>query len=140
MPRPPSWYLQATSSSGGLAPICPIQPFRSELVGAAAHDVGVTVTVRSAVDGWEGLIACAPLRPRLLFLDIMLPGIDGLEVAQRLPSIDGLAELTVVFVTASQSNDVLTRAEAIGNEVLAKPLRPDDLAAVMSDVLESAAS
>ena len=110
-------------------------PVTAELVRAAATDVDSAVTVHSALDGWEGLIKCGSLQPRLLFLDIMMPGIDGLEVARRLPTIDGLDDLIVVFVTASQSPDVLTRAAAIGNDLLSKPLELDELSRVMSDVL-----
>jgi CheY-like chemotaxis protein len=110
-------------------------PVTAELVRAAAVDVDPAISVHGALDGWEGLIKCGSLRPRLLFLDIMMPGIDGLEVARRLPTIEGIDDLTVVFVTASQSPDVLARAEAIGNDLLAKPLELDDLTSVMSRVL-----
>jgi CheY-like chemotaxis protein len=70
----------------------------------------------------------------------MMPGIDGLEVARRLPTIDGLGQLRVIFVTASQSPDVLARAAALGNAVLAKPLELDDLASAMSATLAEVAS
>lgn len=110
-------------------------PVTAELVRAAAVDVDGAVTVESALDGWEGLIKCGSLQPSLLFLDIMMPGIDGLEVARRLPTIEGLDDLAVVFVTASQSPDVLARAAAIGNDVLNKPLELEDLSSVMSDIL-----
>ena len=113
-------------------------PVTAELVRAAAADVDGAVTVEAALDGWEGLIKCGALQPRLLFLDIMMPGIDGLEVARRLPTIDGLDDLRVVFVTASQSPDVLARAGAIGNDVLVKPLELADLSEAMSGLLMGA--
>lgn len=113
-------------------------PVTAELVRAAAASVDGAVTVESALDGWEGLIKCGSLQPRLLFLDIMMPGIDGLEVARRLPTIEGLDDLTVVFVTASQSPDVLARAAALGNDVLGKPLDLGVLSATMSDILLAA--
>lgn len=110
-------------------------PVTAELVRAAAMDVDGAVSVEAALDGWEGLIKCGSLQPSLLFLDIMMPGIDGLEVARRLPTIEGLDDLRVVFVTASQSPDVLARAAALGNDVLNKPLELDDLSSVMADIL-----
>jgi CheY-like chemotaxis protein len=114
-------------------------PVTAELVRVAATEVDAAVTVDAALDGWAGLVKCGSLRPSLLFLDVMMPGIDGLEVARRLPSIDGLADLRVVFVTSSRSPDVLARAAALGNKVLAKPLELDDLSRVMRELLEAAA-
>ncbi len=110
-------------------------PVTAELVRAAATDLDAAVSVESALDGWEGLVKCGSLQPSLLFLDIMMPGIDGLEVARRLPSVEGLGELRVVFVTASQSPDVLSRAAALGNAVIAKPLELDTLTSVIAQSL-----
>jgi len=106
-------------------------PVTAELVRAAAVDVDAAVTVEAALDGWEGLVKCGALQPQLLFLDVMMPGLDGLEVARRLPTIEGLDNLRVVFVTSSRSPDVLARAAALGNAVLAKPLELTDLTETM---------
>lgn len=110
-------------------------PVTAELVRAAAQDVDAAVTVEGALGGWEGLIKCGSMRPRLLFLDVMMPGIDGLEVARRLPSIEGMDRTRIVFVTASQSPEVLARAAALGTDVLPKPLELDQLAAAMRAVM-----
>lgn len=110
-------------------------PVTAELVRAAAVDVDAAVRVDSALSGWEGLVKCGALQPHLLFLDVMMPGIDGLEVAERLPAIEGLSALRVVFVTASQSPEVLARAAALGNAVLTKPLELADLTEVMATSL-----
>lgn len=112
-------------------------PVTAELVRAAATDVDAVVRVDAALGGWEGLVKCGALRPHLLFLDVMMPDVDGLEVARRLPSIEGLEDVRVVFVTASQSADILARAAALASGVLAKPLELDDLARVMSEALRS---
>ncbi len=111
-------------------------PVTAELVRAAATDVDASVTVEAALDGWEGLVKCGALQPRLLFLDVMMPGIDGLEVARRLPVIDGLERMRVVFVTASQSPDVRARASALGNAVLTKPLELAALTTAMREILQ----
>lgn len=110
-------------------------PITAELVRAAAAGLDAAVTVESALDGWSGLVKCGALSPRLLFLDIMMPGIDGLEVARRLPTVDGLDDLRVVFVTASESPDVLARAAALGTAVLGKPLDLDVLARTIAESL-----
>jgi CheY-like chemotaxis protein len=113
-------------------------PVTADLVEAAAAEFGGVVTVHSALNGWEGLVMCGALRPRLLFLDIMMPGIDGLEVARRLPTIPGLDEMRVVFVTASQSPDILSRAAALGNAVIGKPVELDELAGVIRATMDEA--
>lgn len=112
-------------------------PVTAEIVRAATRRVDASVTVGAALDGWEGLVACGAQQPQLLFLDVMMPGIDGLEVARRLPAIDGLEKMRVVFVTASQSAEVLTRAKSLGHSVLNKPLEFDQLARVMTETLEA---
>lgn len=111
-------------------------PVTAELVEAAAAEFDGAVTVHSALNGWEGLVTCGAVRPGLLFLDIMMPGIDGLEVARRLPTIPGLDDMRVVFVTASQSPEILNRAAALGNAVLGKPVDLDDLARVIRDTMD----
>ncbi|MBB2977062.1 CheY-like chemotaxis protein/DNA-binding XRE family transcriptional regulator [Microbacterium endophyticum] len=110
-------------------------PVTAELVRAAATDVDAAVVVDSALDGWEGLIKCGSMHPQVIFLDVMMPGIDGLEVARRLPQVDGLGDVQIIFVTASQSLDVLARTAEAGNAVILKPLELDALATVMSRVL-----
>lgn len=102
--------------------------------GQRAHPVAAGIQA-----GDQGLVKIGALRPHLLFLDVMMPGIDGLEVARRLPAIEGLDALRVIFVTSSRSQDVLARAAALGNAVLAKPLELADLSRAMTDVLEGSA-
>jgi CheY-like chemotaxis protein/DNA-binding XRE family transcriptional regulator len=110
-------------------------PVTAELVEAAAADVDAAVSVDSANDGWTGLIKCGAITPDLLFLDIMMPGIDGLEVARQLPTIEGLHDVRVIFVTASQSPEVLARAASLGTAVLHKPLELDDLTRAMRTLI-----
>ena len=142
-PKPPHrLVLEELALSLGIAAelvvlVIDDDPVTAELVRVAAAEVDAAVTVDAAPDGWSGLVKCGSLRPSLLFLDVMMPGIDGLEVARRLPSIEGLAGLRVVFVTSSRSPDVLARAAALGNQVLAKPLELDDLSRVIRDLLEA---
>jgi CheY-like chemotaxis protein/DNA-binding XRE family transcriptional regulator len=111
-------------------------PATAEMVAAAAVGVDPGIEVDRALDGWEGLIKCGSLQPELIFLDIMMPGIDGLEVAKRLPSIEGLTDTTVLFVTSAQTASVLERARAIGHRVLPKPLEIDDLETAIRRVRE----
>ncbi len=111
-------------------------PATGELVEAAAGEVHSAITVASALDGWEGLVLCGSQRPRLIFLDILMPGIDGLEVARRLPELEGLERTEVVFVTSSNDDRILARARELGHDLLAKPLDVDLLVDAMAGRLE----
>lgn len=111
-------------------------PATSELVEAAAGEVHPAITVASALDGWEGLILCGSRRPKLIFLDILMPGIDGLEVARRLPELPGLEQTKVVFVTSSSDHRILSRAQELGHDLLAKPIDVDVLVEALTSRLE----
>lgn len=110
-------------------------PTTSELIEAAAQDVDGALSVHSALDGWEGLLRCGSLQPALLFLDIMMPGIDGLEVARRIPEIEGLDRTAVFFVTSSRDRGVLDRARSLGRGVLLKPIDLDEVSALMRQLI-----
>jgi CheY-like chemotaxis protein/DNA-binding XRE family transcriptional regulator len=70
----------------------------------------------------EGLLLCGALRPDVLFLDIMMPGLDGFAVAEHLAHIEGLERTAVIFMTASTEPKLLERAAQVGSVVLQKPL------------------
>src|SRR5262245_8722480 len=53
-----------------------------------------------AESGLEGLAKAAELVPDLILLDVMLPGIDGLEVCRQLRANPLLAEVPVIMITA----------------------------------------
>ena len=63
------------------------------------HDAGFVV-VGEAADGAEALVAAAELEPDIVLLDIMLPDISGLDVAEQLA---GSASDVAVVLTSSRS-------------------------------------
>jgi PAS domain S-box-containing protein len=64
-----------------------------------------------AENGLEGLAKAAELVPDLILLDVMLPGIDGLEVCRRLRANQLLAEVPVIMITALDDRE--TRLQGI---------------------------
>ncbi len=78
--------------------------------------------VETTTDPSRGLLMCGTLRPDLLLIDILMPGIDGFEVAQELESIDGLEHTRVVLITASTDPQVQQRATDSGYAFVQKPL------------------
>jgi PAS domain S-box-containing protein len=68
-------------------------------------------TLAFAENGFEGLAKATELVPDLILLDVMLPGIDGLEVCRRLRANPLLAEVPIIMVTALEDRD--TRLQGI---------------------------
>ena len=77
--------------------------------------------------GEDAVTIAEDVRPALITLDVMLPGIDGWEVLKRIKGSDTLADTPVVMVTASESHEI---GLALGaDDVLVKPLDLDRLVA-----------
>ena len=84
--------------------------------------------VRSAEDGLAGLRAIDAERPDCVILDVMMPGIDGHHVLQRIRAADGGPDLPVVMLTAAADDAQAWRAWTEGVDYfLAKPFDPDEL-------------
>jgi len=65
------------------------------------------------------------LRPDLILLDIMMPGMDGYEVCRRLKADPDMAEIPVIFVTAKNAETDEAEGLALGAvDYIAKPIRP----------------
>lgn len=79
-----------------------------------------------ATSGETTLDVVSRVVPDVILLDIMLPGIDGIETCRRLRAMAGCEDVPVIFVTADPS--VLTEGFAAGGtDYLTKPVRADEL-------------
>ena len=103
----------------------------SEVVSRYLERDGFVVS-RSA-DGNEGLRAALESLPDLVVLDLMLPGIDGFEVFQRLRAV---APIPVVMLTArGEEDDRVAGLELGADDYVAKPFSPRELTARVRAVL-----
>ncbi len=97
-------------------------------------------TVRCAEDGFAGLRAIEGRRPDCVVLDVMMPGLDGHAVLQRIRAADGGPDLPVVMLTAAADDAQAWRAWTEGVDYfLAKPFDPTELLRYL-DYLFSGAS
>ena len=90
-----------------------------------------------AGDGETAIELARTEQPDLILLDIMLPGLDGWEVAARLRETPETRSIPIVFLTArSATPDELRGLEAGGLGYIAKPFDPIELAQTVATVLE----
>lgn len=98
-------------------------------------------TVTSYASGEEALEHIRSRRPEIAILDVMLPGIDGVEVCRRIRKMD---QLPVILLTARGDDlDVVVGLEAGADDYVVKPVEPRVLDARIRAVLrrvESVAS
>ncbi|GGV04695.1 transcriptional regulatory protein AfsQ1 [Actinomadura cremea] len=100
---------------------------------------GHGVTARAT--GEDGLDALRALRPEIAILDVMLPGIDGIETCRRVRRDEtcGGADLPIVLLTARGDDlDVVLGLEAGADDYVVKPVEPRVLDARIRAVLRRA--
>jgi DNA-binding response OmpR family regulator len=98
-------------------------------------DVDLTVVG----DGEHALAALGRARFDVVLLDLMLPGIDGLEVCRRLRARPELAELPILMLTAKGDDvDKIVGLELGADDYLAKPFNPRELLARLRAILRRA--
>ena len=99
--------------------------------------------VLKAATGEDGLAAAKRERPRLVVLDVGLPGIDGLEVCRRLQADAGFGggSVPVIFLTARDGEiDRILGLEMGADDYLTKPFSPRELVARVKAILRRAES
>jgi two-component system phosphate regulon response regulator PhoB len=110
------------------------EPDIAELMRYNLEREGYQVTI--AATGEAGLDAARRKRPDIILLDLMLPGVDGLDVCRRLKSETHTAQIPVVMVTArGEEADVVTGLELGADDYVTKPFSPRVLSARTRAVL-----
>ena len=93
--------------------------------------------VLEAADGPSGLEAARTSRPDVILLDVMMPGLDGWAVAERLLEDDETATIPIVFLTArAEFRDRARGLDIGGIDYVTKPFNPVDLAPLVRELLE----
>ncbi len=89
-----------------------------------------------AMSGEKGLKLARKEKPDLILLDIMLPGIDGLDVCKLLKGDKGTAVIPVVILTAKVDEADIVRGLELGaDDYVKKPFSPKELIARIKAVL-----
>lgn len=98
------------------------EPDVCELAEIMIRSVEPSALITTATSGTDGLLACGALQPDLVLLDLRMPGLDGLEVAEAMGRTEGLERSVLVFVTATSSGPLRDAAEQVSARVVTKPL------------------
>ena len=92
--------------------------------------------VDEAADGRAGLEQARSVRPDVILLDVMMPGLDGWQVAEELVADERTKDIPIVFLPArADFRDRERGLEAGGDDYLTKPFNPVELAALIEDLL-----
>ena len=92
--------------------------------------------VLCAASGEEGLKSARAENPDLIVLDLMLPGVDGLDVTRRLKGDDATRKIPIVMLTAKgEESDIITGLELGAEDYITKPFSARVLVARLRAVL-----
>lgn len=97
----------------------------AEMLSIVLHNEGLAVT--HCPGGASGLKVIRELKPDLVLLDVMMPGMDGIEVARRLRTESGVP--IVMLSARSDTVDVVVGLEAGADDYVVKPFKPQELVA-----------
>ncbi len=90
----------------------------------------------TATDGEEGLKLCRRHGPDLMVLDLMLPGLSGLEVCTEIKRDRSLSHIPVLMLTAkAEESDVVLGLSLGADDYVPKPARPRELVARVRNLL-----
>ena len=101
-------------------------PVLLKTLGLAFHRAGYEVVV--ALDGPEALRKVEERPPDIIILDIMLPGMDGFEVCQRLRQLPVAEHIPIIMLSAlGRVEDKLAGFSAGADDYLVKPVAPQEM-------------
>ncbi|MDR1726757.1 MAG: response regulator [Acidobacteriota bacterium] len=133
MPIPPGFEVEEAGSPSGAAPASRATP-PTILIVDDEEDVRIVIegalrTEREGIDviqarnGIDALLAIGRVRPDMVILDIMMPGMNGFEVCRRLKASPDLQDLIIVGISGNLEPEVRERILRAGADVFfTKPL------------------
>ncbi len=92
--------------------------------------------VVAVADGAAAIDECQASRPDLAVLDVMMPGVSGLDAIRTIRADPALADLPVILLTArAQESDVETGFDSGADDYITKPFSPRELASRVEALL-----
>jgi len=111
------------------------EPFILKMISARLKSKGYEVF--TAGNGEEGLVLIKDTKPDAVLLDLIMPGLSGFEVCQKLKENLGLKDIPVIMLTAlAQKQDIKRGLECGARFFVTKPYDPEDLLYKLQKALE----
>jgi two-component system chemotaxis response regulator CheY len=109
-------------------------PFIRKLIVTTLEGVS-SYDMHEAADGAEAVQAASREAPRLVFLDIDMPVLDGIEACRQMRSLPAMNGARIVMLTASADDSARHRAHEAGADFfLTKPFSPLDLLRLVDEL------
>ena len=98
------------------------------------EDYGFTVI--TCTDGLEGIKLATEEQPDLIFLDLMMPNLDGIKMLQVKKVISDIESIPVIVISANTArSNVIAVAEAGAEKVITKPLKKELIKEYVNEIL-----
>jgi two-component system alkaline phosphatase synthesis response regulator PhoP len=113
--------------------------FIRKLITTTLEDV-TDFELHEASDGREAIDVARREQPAIVFLDVDMPELDGIEACRQLRADETTGNATIVMLTAAQSDTVQGEAEEAGADLfLTKPFSPLDLLRLVDGLSDQSA-
>jgi two-component system, OmpR family, response regulator ResD len=129
----PSPSDRSTAAKTATVLVVDDEPTIVEIVGRYMERAGFETY--TAADGYKALDVATEHRPDLVVLDVMLPGIDGIEVMERLQERDGPPIAVILLTARGEESDRLVGLRQGADDYVVKPFSPAELVARVEAVL-----
>lgn len=112
------------------------EPQVTEIIDAFLTNAGHQVIVENNAE--SGLKKARNIKPDIILLDIMMPGIDGYSICNDLKNDPGTANIPVVFLTGKDRADDMGRSFKVGGDMfIKKPFSCERLLEIVNIILMS---
>ncbi|MGH2941136.1 MAG: response regulator transcription factor [Solirubrobacterales bacterium] len=133
MPSPSDKSTAGSAEKTATVLVVDDEPTIVEIVGRYMERAGFETY--TAPDGYKALDAATEHRPDLVVLDVMLPGIDGIEVMERLQERPGPPIAVILLTARGEESDRLVGLRNGADDYVVKPFSPAELVARVEAVL-----
>jgi two-component system alkaline phosphatase synthesis response regulator PhoP len=111
------------------------EPDVLEFIGYNLRKEGFNV--HTASNGKEAIRLAQEVKPQLILLDVMMPGMDGIETCEELRKVTHLKDVLIAFLTArGEDYSQIAGFEAGGDDYISKPIKPKVLVSRIKALLK----
>lgn len=122
--------------SGAKVLVVDDMPANLDVIYKSLRTEGYQVLV--ATDGETGLKVAEQEKPDLVLLDVMLPGLDGFEVCEKMKADAGMQDIPVIFITAQYDMPDVAKAYQMGAaDYVRKPFLKEEIMVRIRTQLEN---